>query len=214
MAVLFDDQFNRANVAPAAGALGANWTSQSGAIGINGNAAYVTSIAVNNIYTVTGGSQRDIDITSVNNVSSLTGLVFRYRDVNNHWRYSGNQLLRVVGGVSVVYYDSGLTAPAAGVVLRVAAKGDQIKIWYGGVAKGTFMDDQSLSTDAGYGMRIPATSARIDYMTFSDSSAADFPSPPPGKVPSLGVRSMTKTSTPSWLYKGRDTKVADTGSNP
>lgn len=221
MAVLLQDDFNRANSTTSLGSpvTGGPYTVQSGVWGISNNEAYL-STAPSNAH-VTFPAAINIDLSAripVTPSSSLQpGLTFRYADVNNHWLLLvRNTLTLSLWHCAAGTYTELATAPfAVNDVVGVKAYGDQIGWFSNGRQLGQMTDAWFASAGTGAGLRSGGvTSGRWDDLLAQDQLApwSSWGASPEGAT-DLELIDAASALIPS-LYKGRNTAFADESEIP
>lgn len=211
------DGFNRADVVPGATALGNTtsghtWANVTGNMGIISGGTYVTA-AVENIMSIDSGV---FNHTLEYEFRGSDGCgVVRLRDVNNFWIFNGSQFYRRINGTYTSFWNNGSTV-AVGTIVKIACKGETVKLYLNNVLKYFTEDNLSISTDTKFAIRSSVVSGKsIDNVKAYLSKTTDFPTLD-ASFQALFPDSLTASeqAEDSWLFKGRDTKVLDTGVIP
>lgn len=226
MAVLLQDNFNRADSTNALGApqVGGPYTVVSGTWGINANRAY-TSVGSSSAK-VTFPAARDVEVSFAigANVSTSIqpGVMFRYIDANNFWALhsrvgSGTVGLYYVRGGSNNLMLSAAGAQGAGAVLRAVAKGPDIAMYADNVLIGRTQDPAWEANATLAGMMSWGTGLTyIDDLLVSDFTGEvnDDWGTSPEAFDGVDLGFIADAAYSTSLYKGRDTAAADESEIP
>jgi hypothetical protein len=146
------DDFNRADEDPLTNATTSEpWVTQLGSIGVQTNKAHTYALSGGNAISTIEAGVADVEVvcvmTAVANNSTTGGLVFRYVDNSNYWRYidKGNAdgsvvVTKRVAGVNTDVFDSGPTAAVVPFELKIIADGNDIEVWLDGSLVDSFTD--------------------------------------------------------------------------
>lgn len=208
--VLYQDTFNRANSTnvPGTPAVGGPYTVRTGTWGISNNQLYNSVSTAESQMTFPGVIDPDFQV-KIRTLGNHPGLMWRWVDANNFWLLtmgSAPNLWRRVGG-TYVQFTSGLPASIAGDTYRVVAQGKYIKVLRNGKTIASVEDPWFSSATATMGYRFNSdTTARLDDAFLgpapTESLSADVPT----------IDTPDGAQDPgAFLYKGRDTKLADEG---
>lgn len=212
--VIYDD-FERANVAPGANVLGNatsghTWNPGSGVLGITGGKVYTNVSGDNRAYF----TMPDADHTVEASLDIYDPQIeIRGRGATESWLYNGRYLYRRLNNAYTIVWDRGSQAPN-GSVIKLGAKGKQIKIWTNGVLEHVREDWMYLPTDTRAYLRMPNATPRSSWVRMYPSKAEDFPVSEEAKSHQTLVTEFGNLSQDAWLYKGRNTKAQDTGAHP
>lgn len=157
ISVNITDDFNRADEDPlTTSSSGHTWVTQLSSIGVQSNRAHTYALTGGNaISTIESGisdCEVEVTLTAVAANSTTGGIVFRYVDNSNYWRYidlgSNDGSVRVtkrVAGVNTDMWDSGPTSATVPFDLRVVLNGNDIDVWLDGVFQTTITDSAHAS---------------------------------------------------------------------
>lgn len=146
------DDFNRSDEDPLTNATTSeSWTTQLASIGVQTNKAHTYALTGGNALSTIDSGIADatvqVTMTAVAANSTTGGMVFRYVDNSNYWRYidlgSADGSVRVtkrVAGVNTDVWDSGPTAAVVPFILKVVLDGDDIEVFLDGVSQTTITD--------------------------------------------------------------------------
>lgn len=167
------DDFNRADEDPLSNATTSEpWITQLGSIGVQTNRSHAFALSGGNAISTIESLVSDCTVrgavVAVANNTTTGGIVFRYVDNNNYWRYidlgsddGSVRVTRRVAGVNTDLWDSGPTAAVVPFDIKVVLDGDDIEVWLDGVSQ-TTITDSAHNTATEHGLFYSGGNPHID----------------------------------------------------
>lgn len=211
------DSFNRADSTNTPGTPGAGgpYTVVAGTWGINGNALYASASTSEAQMTFPGLVNFDMTL-KVSAIGPSGGLLFRWVDASNtwmlQWTTAGYYFFRRTAGTWAQQGNGWVRPPAANDVVRVIGVGRTLLAYRNGALIATAEDHYFGVATATMGYRFHTdTTTRLNEAVLQPGV---LPSNPPGDVPTPETFLTDPAHDSGFLYKGRDTKLADEGAVP
>lgn len=177
---LINDTFNRSDIIPiGTSTTGDEWIIDTGVWGISSNNAYLASAATsgNSYTTLQGFANGRIDATMGATAHNNFGIIFRYKDLQNHYRMVANtaggtwNIYRRDNGNDILIGNVGTAPLTVGTKISVEMNGTTLKYYVNDSLVRTDSDQFVLKDEAYFGLAASGTgTGRIDSITFTPIS--------------------------------------------